>query len=171
MLPIPTRGNYSYFLKRNLGQESSRIFRLMIDQLPCVRFGIQILAGLRPCQACMHVCACSVASAMSVSFQPRGLSMGFSRRKYWSGLQCPSPGGRPVSGLEPTSPDLQVDSSSAEPCGKPNHVRYYGSFRAKAVSGIEGPPRSASPSLYPEPSPPALSSLQIPVQLSDCGLG
>ena len=74
MLPIPTRGNYSYFLKRNLGQESSRDFRLMIDQLPCGRFGIQILAGLRPCQACMGLCACSVASAVSVSFQPRGLS-------------------------------------------------------------------------------------------------
>ena len=87
-------------------------------------------------------------------------AMGFSRRKYWSGMPCPSPGGRPDSGLEPTSPALQVDSSSAEPCGKPNHVRYYGSFRAKVVSGIKGPPRSASPSLYPEPSPPALSSLQ-----------
>ena len=67
------------------------------------------------------------------------LSMGFSRRQYWSGLPCPSPRDLPDSGAEPMSPALQVDSSSANPCGKPAHVRSYGSFRAKVVSGIKDP--------------------------------
>ena len=38
------------------------------------------------------------------------LSMGFSRREYWSGLPFPSPGDLPDSGIEPTSSALQVDS-------------------------------------------------------------
>ena len=31
------------------------------------------------------------------------LSMGFSRKEYWTGLPCPSPGALPDSGMEPTS--------------------------------------------------------------------
>ena len=36
------------------------------------------------------------------------LSMGFSRREYWSGLPFPSPGDLPDPGLEPTSSALQA---------------------------------------------------------------
>ena len=43
------------------------------------------------------------------------LSMGFSRKEYWSGLPCPSPGDIPDSGIEPRSPALQADSLPAEP--------------------------------------------------------
>ena len=39
------------------------------------------------------------------------LSVGFPRQEYWSGLPCPSPGGLPDPGMEPTFP--------AEPRGKP----------------------------------------------------
>ena len=45
--------------------------------------------------------------------QQAPLSMGFSRRKYWSGLPFPSPGDLPNAGIEPCllSPlHLQVDS-------------------------------------------------------------
>ena len=41
------------------------------------------------------------------------LSMGFSRREYWSGLPCPPPGDLPDPAIEPTFPEapaLQVDS-------------------------------------------------------------
>ena len=38
------------------------------------------------------------------------LSMGFSRKEYWSGLPFPSPGDRPDPGIEPRSPALQADS-------------------------------------------------------------
>ena len=37
------------------------------------------------------------------------LPMGFSRQEYWSGLPCPPPGDLPDSGIEPTSPALQMD--------------------------------------------------------------
>ena len=38
------------------------------------------------------------------------LSMGFSRREYWSGLPCPPPGDLPDPRIEPGSPALQADS-------------------------------------------------------------
>ena len=47
------------------------------------------------------------------------LSMEFSRQEYWSGLQFPSPGDLPDLGIEPGSPELQVDSLLVEPPGKP----------------------------------------------------
>ena len=47
------------------------------------------------------------------------LSLGFSRKEYWSGLPFPSPGDLPHPGIEPGSPSLQVDSLPSEPSGKP----------------------------------------------------
>ena len=43
------------------------------------------------------------------------LSMGLSRKEYWSGLSCPSPGDLPNPGIEPSSPSLQADSLPTEP--------------------------------------------------------
>ena len=37
------------------------------------------------------------------------LSMGFSRKEYWSGLPFPSPEDLPDPGIEPRSPALQAD--------------------------------------------------------------
>ena len=37
------------------------------------------------------------------------LSMGFPRQEYWSGLQFPSPGDPPDPGIQPGSPESQVD--------------------------------------------------------------
>ena len=45
------------------------------------------------------------------------LSMGFSRREYWSGLPFLSPGDLPNPGIEPRSPTLQADSLTSEPPG------------------------------------------------------
>ena len=50
---------------------------------------------------------------------PAPLSMGFSRREYWSGLPFPSPGDLPDPGTEPKSPALQADALTSEPPGKP----------------------------------------------------
>ena len=47
------------------------------------------------------------------------LSMGFSRQEYWSGLPFSSPGDLPDPGIEPRSPELQVDSLLSEPSRKP----------------------------------------------------
>ena len=46
--------------------------------------------------------------------------MGFPRQEPWSGLPFPSPGDLPNPVVEPRRPTLQVDSSPAEPPGKPN---------------------------------------------------
>ena len=51
------------------------------------------------------------------------LSMGFSRREYWSGLPFPSPGDLPNPEIEPGSPALQVDSLPSEPREKPGATR------------------------------------------------
>ena len=41
--------------------------------------------------------------------------MEFSRKQYWSGLSCPSPGKLPNPDIEPKSPALQADSLPSEP--------------------------------------------------------
>ena len=46
-------------------------------------------------------------------------SLGFSRQEYWSGLPFPSPGDLPDPGIEPRSPELQADTLTSEPPGKP----------------------------------------------------
>ena len=52
------------------------------------------------------------------------LSMGFSRKEYWSGLPFPSPGALPDPGIEPMSPALQADSLPLSQWGSPesNHI-------------------------------------------------
>ena len=45
--------------------------------------------------------------------------MEISRPEYWSGLPFPSPGNLPNPGIEPRSPELQVDSLPSEPPEKP----------------------------------------------------
>ena len=46
------------------------------------------------------------------------LSMGFSRKEYWSGLPFPSPGDLPNPGIETRSPALQADALTFELPGK-----------------------------------------------------
>jgi len=45
--------------------------------------------------------------------------MGFSRQEYWSGLPFTSPGDLSNPGIKPRSPELQADSLSTKPPGKP----------------------------------------------------
>ena len=50
------------------------------------------------------------------------LSMGFSKREYWSGLPCPPPGDLPDPGIKPmfpVSPALQADSLLLSQRGSP----------------------------------------------------
>ena len=48
----------------------------------------------------IYVCVC-VTKLYLILFLPYGLSMGFSRQEYWSGLLCPPPGALPDPGIEP----------------------------------------------------------------------
>ena len=57
-------------------------------------------------------------SVLSDSLRLSGMSMGFSRQEYWSGLPFPSPGDLPSPGVEPGSLLLQADSLPPEPPGK-----------------------------------------------------
>ena len=50
---------------------------------------------------------------------PAPLSMGLSRQEYWSGLPCPPSRDLPEPAIKPASSELQADSLSTEPPGKP----------------------------------------------------
>ena len=69
----------------------------------------------------IYVCAGSVVSSSvtpwtgSCQAPP---STEFSRQEYWSGLLFPSPGDLSDPGIEPESPELQVDSLPPEPAEK-----------------------------------------------------
>ena len=55
-----------------------------------------------------------VTQSLSDSLRSHGLSMGFSRQEYWSGLPYPSPGDLPNPGIKPRSPALQADALPSE---------------------------------------------------------
>ena len=57
------------------------------------------------------------------------LSMEFSRQEYWSGLPFPSPGDLPDPGIEPGSPELQVDCLLSEPPGGESNKETYITIR------------------------------------------
>ena len=67
------------------------------------------------------------------------LSMGFSRREYWSGLPFPSPGDLPDPGVKPRSPTLQADSLPSEPPGKPQHKSWQTCVRGSVGSWAGSP--------------------------------
>ena len=82
-------------------------------------------------------CYCCCHFSLSDSLQPHGcsqqapLSMGFSRKEYWSGLSFPPAGDFPNPGIEPRSPALQVDSlplSHRRKVGGKYKVVYYPSW-------------------------------------------
>ena len=75
---------------------------------------------------CIHICHCLYscvlghfsrvqlfATLWAIAHQA-SLSMGFSRKEYWSGLPFPSPGDLPDPGVE-----LRPDSLQSEPPGSP----------------------------------------------------
>ena len=52
------------------------------------------------------------------------LSMGFSRKEYWSGLPRPPPGDLSHMGIKPVPPALSGGFFTTEPPGKPERARY-----------------------------------------------
>ena len=59
--------------------------------------------------------------------------MGFSTKKYWSGLLFPSPGDLPSPGTKPESPALAGRFLTTEPSGKPLFTDYILAKTRKAV--------------------------------------
>ena len=87
---------------------------------PCLCLHWAPWRGLPALSSLPQVCvSCSV---MSDSYNPMDcslpLSMGFSRREYWSALPFPSPEDFPDPGIEPGAPALQADSLPTELWGK-----------------------------------------------------
>ena len=83
----------------------------------------------------MSVCACSVTSVVSDSFEKpwtvarqAPLSMGFSGQEYWSGLPFPPPEDLPNRGIKtasPVSPALQADFLLLSLIAKNIHYKGY----------------------------------------------
>ena len=70
--------------------------------------------------ACMRVCLLAqlcptLCNPVDCIAHRASLSMGFSKKEYWSGLPFPSPGDLPDPGIKPGSPALQADSLPPEP--------------------------------------------------------
>ena len=91
----------------------------------CVYVQMINFAVCRNCHNFVKQLCCCLVTVMSDSVStPQTVacqvlpSMGFSRQEYWSGLPCPSPGDLLNTGIKPTSPVQQADST-AEPPGKP----------------------------------------------------
>ena len=73
-----------------------------------------------PMSSSSHSCEVKLLSRVRLFATPRtAASTGFSRKDYWSGLPCPSPGDLPNPGTEPRSPTLQADALPSGPPGKP----------------------------------------------------
>ena len=87
-----------------------------------------------PSESISHSVVSDSATPWTVALQAP-LSMGFSRKKYWSGLSCPPPGNLPHPGIKPGFPDYR-------------HILYY-------LSHLE---RSFRRRSY-QPANPALSAL------------
>ena len=85
----------------------------------------EVLLSITPKFSLLQMYACCVLSHFSHDWLSgcrtascqAPLSKGFSKKEYWSGLPCPSPGDLPNRGIEPTSPmfvALQTDSLLSE---------------------------------------------------------
>ena len=61
-----------------------------------------------------HLSHVQLSATLQTVAHQAPLSMGFSRREYWSGLPFPSPGDLPKPGIDPRSPALQADSLPIE---------------------------------------------------------
>ena len=68
------------------------------------------------------------------------LSMGFSRREYWSGWPFPSPGDLCNPGIEPSFPALQADCLPSEPLQTPTR-KVFGELALKEVIKLKGAPQ------------------------------
>ena len=78
----------------------------------------------------MFICCCSLV--VSDSFvtpwtvgHQAPLSMGFSKKEYWTGLPFPSPEDFPDPRIKPVSPELSGRFFTPEPPGKPICVFIY----------------------------------------------
>ena len=79
-------------------------------------------------------------SVKSDFLPPHGLSMEFSRQKYWSGLPFPSPGNLPDPGVKGGYPALQANFLPSDLPGVPKRTKYWGENHNKNLKDFpDGP--------------------------------
>ena len=95
------------------------------------------------CFSCVQLCETLRTAACQAP-----LSMGFSRREYYSGLPCPPPGNLPDPGIKPGPPALQADSLLLSHQGSPKDA--FAAAAAKSLQScltlhdpIDGSPRGS----------------------------
>ena len=86
----------------------------VVLRYPCLDVGSFKFHSLHECKSLSRIQL--FVTPQTVAHQAP-LSLGFSRKKYWSGLPFPSPGDLPNPGIESRSPTLQADSLPSEPPG------------------------------------------------------
>ena len=86
---------------------------------------------------CMCICPLRLCGTPWTAACQAPLSMGISRREYWSGLSCPPPGDLPYPGIDPMSLTSNLDqhagSLSLAPPGKPDITAYSAAAAAKSL--------------------------------------
>ena len=108
----------------NKAHESDNSENLLKDDIlyQIHKYGIQIIAN----QYLQITLLLFSHSVMSNSFltpaHQAPLSIGFPRRKYWSGLPFPFPEDLPNQGIKPVSPALADDLFTTEPPGKSSTI-------------------------------------------------
>ena len=103
-------------------QKEKYKYRILTHVYGILKDGDGLVAKSCPTLATPWTVACKVP-----------LSMGFSRKEYWSGLPFPSPEDLLDPGIEPGSPALQADSLPTELQGKhvPNRWHWWICFQGK----------------------------------------
>ena len=76
----------------------------MNSEMTCCSVAQLCLTLCDPMECSLPICPCNSLKWIS------SLSMKFSKQEYWSRLPFSSPGDFPDPGIEPGSPQLQVDS-------------------------------------------------------------
>ena len=79
------------------------------------------------CHVLLFVTLCTVACQASQS-------MGCSRQEYWSELSCLPPGNLPNPGIEPSSPELQVNSLLLSHWRSPRTTIWPSNFSLRYIS-------------------------------------
>ena len=88
----------------------TRTLSRLVSTLPWLSSHSMTHAGLQSVRAQLPSRVWLLTTPWTAAHQAP-LCMGFSRQEYWNELPFPPPGDLPDPGIEPVSPELQVDSS------------------------------------------------------------
>ena len=103
------------------GQHSTACLKMYAERSNFVSTVLQYFVTYMPLQHAQSLCCVRLFAALWTVGPQAPLSMGLSRREYWSGLPCPPPEDLPHPGIEPKSPALQAHSLPLSYEGSPSY--------------------------------------------------